>query len=344
MSLAVILYNPPVRVAAILHPYENDRILEPFRLPGANVFRGNSLEPGDLPDAAIVFGGDGSVHRVIQALAGTECPLLVVPTGSGNDFANAIGMRSVADALRAWKAFLGAQGKIQTIDLGVITPMTERAPVQDENAVPVHSQTFVREDGTFEKPKQKLATAIMRQHLHFLYDAINSERYFCCVAGAGLDSETNRVANRLPGWMRRAGGYLACAVFSLLRYRPQRMTVSLPDAEGSFHARISEPALFVAIGNSPSYGGGMRIAARAQLDDGALDVCFVRNAAKYRILRVLPTVFRGSHLQLPEVEYFTAKHLWLESDSALPIYADGEYICDTPAEIRVRPRSLRLIV
>ena len=88
----------------------------------------------------------------------------------------------------------------------------------------------------------------------------------------------------------------------------------------------------------------MRIAAQAQLDDAALDVCFVRNAAKSRILRVLPTVFRGTHLQLPEVEYFTAKHLWLESDSPLPIYADGEYICETPAEIRVRAHSLRLIV
>jgi diacylglycerol kinase (ATP) len=341
---APLLYNPPVRVAAILHPYENDRVLEPFRLPGANIFRGNSLEPSDLPDAAIVFGGDGSVHRVIQALAGTECPLLVVPTGSGNDFASAIGLRSVTDALTAWKAFLGGQGKIRTIDLGVITPMTERPPVQDEDAVPVHSQTFIREDGTFEKPKEKLAPAIMRQHLHFLYDAINSERYFCCVAGAGLDSETNRVANRFPGWVRRFGGYLVCAIVSLLRYRAQRMTVSLPDSEGSFNTRISEPALFVAVGNSPSYGGGMRIAARAELDDASLDVCFVRQAPRSRILRVLPTVFRGHHLRLPEVEYFTAKDLWLESASPLPIYADGEYICDTPAEIRVRARSLRLIV
>ena len=339
-----VLYNPAVRVAAILHPYENDRLLTPFRLPGANVFRGNSLEAGDLPDAAIVFGGDGSVHRVIQALAGSECPLLVVPTGSGNDFANAIGMRTVDDALRAWKAFLKAEGKIRTIDIGLITPMTERPPVQDEDAVPVQSRTFIREDGTFEKPSEKLAPAIMRQHLHFLYDAINSERYFCCVAGAGLDSETNRIANRLPGWMRKIGGYLTCAVYSLLRYRPQRMTVSLPDGEGSFRVRISEPALFVAIGNSPSYGGGMRIAGHAQLDDGALDVCFVRQAGTLRILRVLHTVFRGDHVSLPEVEYFTAKDLWLESESPLPIYADGEYICDTPAEIRVRPHSLRLIV
>ena len=333
-----------MRVAAILHPYENDRVLEPFRLPGTNVFRGNSLEEGDLPDAAIVFGGDGSVHRVIQALAGSRCPLLVVPTGSGNDFANAIGIRSVADALRVWRAFLSGTARIKTIDLGVITPLTDRIPVQDEDAVPVQSATFIREDGTFEKPKDKLGSAIMRQHLHFLYDAINSERYFCCVAGSGLDAETNRLANRLPGWVRRFGGYVGCAVVSLLRYRAQPMTVSLASEDGSFRVRISEPALFVAIGNAGSYGHGMKIAARAELDDGALDVCFVRRAGAVRVLRVLHTVFRGDHLKLPEIEYFRAKHLWLESESPLAIYADGEYICETHAEIRVRPASLNVMV
>jgi diacylglycerol kinase (ATP) len=333
-----------VRVAAILHPYEKDKIVEPFRLAGANVFRGNSLEAGDLPDAVIVFGGDGSVHRVIQALAGSDRPLLVVPTGSGNDFASAIGIRSLADSLRAWEAFVGGHGRTRTIDLGVITPMTEQPPVEDEDAVPVPGQTFVREDGTFQKPKRKLAPAIMRQHLHFLYDAIKSERYFCCVAGAGLDSQTNRLANKLPSPMRRLGGYLACAVLSLLRYRPQTMTVSLADEDGSFRARVSEPAWLVAVGNAPSYGRGMRIAAQAQLNDGHLDVCFVRRASRLRVLTVLHTVFRGDHLQLPEIEYFPARDLWLESELPLAIYADGEYVCDTPAEIRVRTAAVRVIV
>jgi diacylglycerol kinase (ATP) len=333
-----------VRVAAIIHPYENDRILEPFRLPGVNVFRGNSLEPGDMPDVAIVFGGDGSVHRVIQSLAGTETPLLVVPTGSGNDFASAIGIRSVEDALTAWKSFVAGRGKTRVLDLGLITPMTERPPVQDEHAVPVQAQTYIREDGTFEKPQQKLASAIMRQHLHFLYDQISSERYFCCVAGCGLDAETNRRANRMPGWFRRLGGYVLSAIVSVLRYEPQRMTVSEPDAEGTFRQRISEPALFVAVGNAPSYGRGMRIATKAEMDDGNLDVCFVRRAGKLRVIRVLHTVFTGDHLALPEVDYFKTNHLWLETESPLSIYADGEYICETPAEIRVKPAALHVVV
>jgi diacylglycerol kinase (ATP) len=122
------------------------------------------------------------------------------------------------------------------------------------------------------------------------------------------------------------------------------MTVSLAGDDGSFRTRISEPALFVAVGNADSYGRGMRITARAELDDGALDVCFVRRASTLRVLRVLHTVFRGEHLKLPEIEYFRAKHLWLESESPLAIYADGEYICETPAEVRVRPASLNVMV
>jgi diacylglycerol kinase family enzyme len=253
-------------------------------------------------------------------------------------------MHSVDDALAAWKAFVGGHGKTRVIDLGVITPMTERPPVEDEHAVPVQGQTYIGEDGTFAKPQQKLASAIMRQHLHFLYDQINSERYFCCVAGCGLDAETNRRANRLPAWFRRFGGYVLSAVVSVLRYEPQNMTVSLPTSEGSFLQRISAPALFVAVGNANSYGRGMRITTKAQMDDGKLDVCFVRRAGKLRVLRLLHTVFTGDHLTLPEVEYFGAEHLWLETESPLSIYADGEYICETPAEIRVKPSALHVVI
>jgi diacylglycerol kinase family enzyme len=70
----------------------------------------------------------------------------------------------------------------------------------------------------------------------------------------------------------------------------------------------------------------------------------VRRAGKLRVIRLLPSVFTGDHLALPEVEYFGAEHLWLETESPLSIYADGEYICETPAEIRVKRSALHVIV
>lgn len=333
-----------MRIAAVLHPYHKDSMLEPFRSEKVNLFRGNMVESNDLPEAVIVFGGDGSVHRVIQALGGSDCPLLVVPMGSGNDFADSIGMRTVGTAIAAWHRYLEGGENVRTIDLGVVTPLSERVSLQDEDAVPVDGSTYIREDGSFERPEQTLAPAIMRQHLHHLYEAVTTETYFCCVAGAGLDSETNRRANRMPAFVRAHGGYVFWALASLFRYKQQPITISLPDDEGDFHARVSEPALLAAIGNAPTYGRGMRIATHAELDDGELDVCFVRRTSKARVLKLFHTVFEGSHLSLPEVDYFRATELWLESETPLEIYADGEYICDTPAEIRVKPRALKVIV
>jgi diacylglycerol kinase family enzyme len=106
---------------------------------------------------------------------------------------------------------------------------------------------------------------------------------------------------------------------------------------------FSGPATLVAFANAPFYGGGMRMAPRAQLDDGKLDLCFVRCAGKVRLLTFFPTVFFGAHLRLPEVEYVQADRVRVASDPPLDVYADGEFVCRTPVEVSVRPRALRVI-
>jgi diacylglycerol kinase (ATP) len=100
----------------------------------------------------------------------------------------------------------------------------------------------------------------------------------------------------------------------------------------------------VAFANAPCYGKGMRIAPRARLDDGKLDVCFVRRASKLRLLRLFPVVYSGGHLRLPEVVYAQCSGLRITSEPPQQIYGDGEFIGWTPAEIRVLPRALRVIV
>ncbi|HEX3156577.1 MAG TPA: diacylglycerol kinase family protein [Candidatus Angelobacter sp.] len=70
--------------------------------------------------AALIFGGDGTIHRHLPQLHQQKIPALVVPTGSGNDFAKALGIRSVEIALRAWKQFCSDGREVKEIDLGVI--------------------------------------------------------------------------------------------------------------------------------------------------------------------------------------------------------------------------------
>ena len=101
--------------------------------------------------------------------------------------------------------------------------------------------------------------------------------------------------------------------------------------------------MFVAFGNAQSYGGGMRITPQARLDDGRLDVCFVRRVNKARLLRLFPTVFSGKHLAIKEVEYFQAERARVETESPLDVYADGEFICQTPVEMTVAPKAMRVL-
>jgi diacylglycerol kinase (ATP) len=98
------------------------------------------------------------------------------------------------------------------------------------------------------------------------------DRHYLNVAGAGFDSEVNRLANerlaRAPGRVRYVGALLA----ELAVHRPATFTLTLDDEPREVRA------WFVVVANGPSYGGGMRIAPDARVDDGLLDVVVVDGA------------------------------------------------------------------
>src|SRR5712671_2628118 len=77
------------------------------------------------PECVLIFGGDGTLHRHLSSLAGSGIPLLLVPVGSGNDFARAHGIRGIEDAVQLWQDFLAGKTKPSLSDLGVITAHTE---------------------------------------------------------------------------------------------------------------------------------------------------------------------------------------------------------------------------
>jgi len=108
--------------------------------------------------------------------------------------------------------------------------------------------------------------------------------------------------------------------------------------------RGGERIMVAAFANAPTYGGGMRIAPQAQLDDARLDVCVIGQMNKLKLLCLFPTVYLGRHLSIPQVDYFQAERLRLETAEPQDVYADGEYVCRTPIEVSVAQRALRVIV
>src|SRR5258708_12151684 len=73
-------------------------------------------------DVILIFGGDGTIHRHLSALVRLQLPVLIVPAGSGNDFARALNLRSTKDALRVWRDFESGTIRARAVDLGIIVP------------------------------------------------------------------------------------------------------------------------------------------------------------------------------------------------------------------------------
>ena len=316
--------------------------MEPFHDARVNVFRGNTLEPNDLPDVVMVFGGDGSVHRVLPALAYSGIPLLVVPSGSANDFARCIGIPNRDEALRAWRRYLDIGDNVRTVDMGTVRPMSDNSAASAE---PVQAQTYANREGRIARPQSPLGPLIMRQHLHHAEESADQQRtiYFTGIAGIGLDAETNARADKMPGWLRRHGGYMLAALRSLVSCQAPRVRLHCFDHRGD-ETLLDGRVLFAAIGNAPEYGSGIKMLPKAEMNDGQLDLCFVPQMKVDKVLRNIHRIYSGTHPEVAEVRYLRANQVFVESDDAIPIWADGEYLCETPAEIAVAAKALRVIV
>jgi diacylglycerol kinase (ATP) len=106
--------------AALLHPSLSSRVIELFRNEACQIQIRDTLEMAGRFDAVLIFGGDGTVHRFLPQLQQSKIPALVVPKGSGNDFAKALGVANEKAALRAWRNFCATGKNVSEIDLGVL--------------------------------------------------------------------------------------------------------------------------------------------------------------------------------------------------------------------------------
>ena len=167
-------------------------------------------------------------------------------------------------------------------------------------------------------------------------DACGVARWWVGVLGAGFDSVVNERANGWP-WPRGRLRYTAAVARELPVFRPVPFVLEVD-------GRPQETrAMLVAVGNGPSYGGGMRVCPDADPADGLLDVVVVRALSVPAFLRVFPRVFAGTHVRHPAVEVLRARRVRLEAPGIVA-FADGERVGPLPLDCEVVPGALRVLV
>lgn len=233
-------------------------------------------------DALVVLGGDGAAHQGVQFCAGTEIALGLVPSGTGNDLARALGVPS--EPMAAVGALVAAlrAGSRREIDLGQV-----------------------------------------------------GETWFATVLCSGFDASVNARANRMS-WPPGPRRYDFAIVAELAAFRARPVLIRT-DAE-----TLELDATLVAIGNTAWYGGGVPICPAATPDDGLFDITVVGKVTRRELLRILPSLRTGRHVEHAAVRTLKAREVHLDGND-WPAYADGEPMGALPVTARCVPQALHVL-
>ena len=161
--------------------------------------------------------------------------------------------------------------------------------------------------------------------------------WFGTVAATGFDSLVSDRVNRMR-WPHGRMRYNLAIVAELSQLRPIPFRLVL-DGEREVVADLT----LAAFGITRSYGGGMQICPAADHCDGLLDITMVATDSRLKLIRLFPTVFKGTHVDLDEVSTARARTVTVEAPG-INAYADGDFAGPLPAEISAVSGAVRILV
>lgn len=280
----------------------------------------------------IVLGGDGTVNEVVNGIRDPgKVTLGYIPIGSSNDFARGLGIpRDPASALRA---VLNPR-KIVNMDIGVLTRESRQETRRQETRQQGAGQREMGQRGMGQR--EMGAEPGKSRH----------SRRFAVSAGMGFDAAVCHevCVSRWKVILNKLGlgklSYAVVALDRLVKDRPVRMTLTLPDGS----RRVFEKTYFAAFMNLRYEGGGFQFCPQASPDDGMLDVIVAHGLSRIKILFLLPTAFAGKHVRFRGITIQRCRRCSAEAERPLALHTDGEPgFPRRRVEVSVMEEKLRVI-
>lgn len=182
---------------------------------------------------------------------------------------------------------------------------------------------------------QLAADVVVASHTRRIDLARVGMRYFVTVLASGFDSKVNERANSLL-WPRGRWRYNLATLAELRVFEPVHYTLEM---DGEVR-RLD--AMLVAVGNGPSFGGGLRITHGARMDDGLLDVVMIKPMGKRSLVRAYPKLYTGKHVHHPQYEHHLVRSVTVAAEDIVA-YADGERLGALPLTVDVAPNALQVL-
>ena len=165
-------------------------------------------------------------------------------------------------------------------------------------------------------------------------------RLYAGGGGMGLDAEAVLLASgayrKLPGRFR----YIASALRALLKHLPLTVRLEFPHSD---LVPVETKSLLTAVLNTPTYGGGLRLAPDAVIDDGWLDVISIEDLGALDVLKLLPRLTRSGELRTSKVKRWKVRSVKISANRPTLFHGDGEILGPTPVEIEVVHNAVRVL-
>jgi diacylglycerol kinase (ATP) len=165
--------------------------------------------------------------------------------------------------------------------------------------------------------------------------ARSGSKHYVTVLCAGFDAIVNERANRMT-WPKGQMRYNIATLAELRTFAPISYTIDLDGQTRNLDAML------VAVGNGPSFGGGLRITEGALLDDGMLDVVIIKPMTKPALIRTYPKLFKGTHVTHPQYEHHRVRSVTVAAPGIVT-YADGERFGPLPLTVECAPGALTVL-
>lgn len=227
------------------------------------------------------------------------------------------------------------------------------APIKSDAALSLYVSgtggDFRRTLGLSTEPADALSRLVSRKERTIdvgrvtmrAHDGSTISRMFLNIASFGLSGAVDEVVNRSSKALGAKVSFLVGAVRAFAAYTPQRVRITVGGKTGE------KDILLVAVANGQYFGGGMRIAPAAVLDDETFDVVTVAGISTLRWVTTSPKVYSGAHIGQEGVSVTRSDTLFAEPvdpEVRVLIDLDGEQPGTLPATFEMKKAALRLLV
>ena len=169
----------------------------------------------------------------------------------------------------------------------------------------------------------------------------NNPQYFMNGMDIGFGAQAALNFTKVPSFLTGMAAYLAAIMKTLVDYHIPKVSIQIDDQKA-----FEQSTTMTAITNGRCFGSGFWVCPDAQVDDGLLDVMVTQSVGRLKILRLIPKIMKGTHVNEPILRNYRARRVVINSQQSLVVEADGEipYPQTRHLEVQILDKKLRVIV